>query len=131
MNYFSCSGRPGVACTKPHPDTLRQTFVFASSWICGILVRPVREASMHYISSSAWTSMDSTECASGHITPNFCFRIWCDMRVMLCIVVLSGREMSTHYFSCAGGPTAVCTKRVHGHVTSNLCFCILCDHRVT
>jgi hypothetical protein len=39
------------------------------------------EMSMHYLSCSGGTGMDSIKSAMGQVTPNFCFCIWSDLWV--------------------------------------------------
>jgi hypothetical protein len=82
-------------------------------------------------SCSGQTCTDSTTSALGHITPNTCFCIWCDLQVKLCIPVRPRRKISTHYFSCSGGPGAASIKSPLGHITLNLCFWIRWDLLVT
>jgi hypothetical protein len=92
-------------------------------------VRPGRETSTHYFSCSGGTGTDSTKCATGHDTPNLCFCIRWDLRVILGIPVRPGREMLMLYFSCSGGTGINSTKGALGHITLNLCLCVQRDLR--
>jgi hypothetical protein len=65
---------------------------------------------VHYFSCSGGSSMDFTNSVLGHVTPNLCFSIRCDLRVMYCILLHLEHEISTHYFACSRGPSAVSTK---------------------
>jgi hypothetical protein len=75
--------------------------------------------------------MDSIKSALGHITPNLCFYIRWDLRVMYGIPVHPARDTSMHYFSCLGGTSSDSTKSAPGHITPELCFCIRWDLWVT
>jgi hypothetical protein len=91
----------------------------------------VRETSTHYFSYSGGTGAVSLKSASGQVTSNLCFCIWCDMPVTYCISVHPGREMSMHYFSCSCGTGMDSTKSAMRYVMLNLCFCIWWDLWVT
>jgi hypothetical protein len=58
-----------------------------------------RETSTHYFSCSCGTDTNSTKSTLGHVTPNLCFSIRWDMRVMWCIPVHLGREMIMMFIS--------------------------------
>jgi hypothetical protein len=120
--YFSCTGGPGAVSTKNIIGSV------------GHIVHPCaygRKMSMHYFSCSCGTGTISIKSAPRHITPNLCFCIRCDLRVMYYILELSGHKMSIHYFSYSGGPGVVSIKSAPGHVTPNLCFCIRSDLQLT
>jgi hypothetical protein len=85
---------------------------------------------MYYFLCTGGTDSDSTKSALGHITMNLWFRIWWDLRVMQCILVLLRCEMSMHYFSCSGGTGTDSIKSALRHVMPNVCFCIRWDLRV-
>jgi hypothetical protein len=68
--------------------------------------------------------MDLRKSASGHLVPNLCFCILCDLRVTCGILVHPRRETSMHYFSCFGGTGTDSIKSALGHLMLNLCFCI-------
>jgi hypothetical protein len=85
---------------------------------------------MHYFSYSVSPGRVQEEVL-GHVTPNLCFCIPCDLEVTYRILVCLGCETSMHYFSFSGGPGAGLNRSVSGHVTPNLCFYILCDLEVT
>jgi hypothetical protein len=70
--------------------------------------------SMHNFSCSGGPSAVSTKSEQGHITPNLCFYIRCDLCATYCIFVSPGHETSIHNFSCSGGPGAVSTKKRAG-----------------
>jgi hypothetical protein len=63
-----------------------------------------------------------TRSVSGHVTPNLCFCILCDLEGTLCVLVRPGRETSMRYFSYLGGPMRVPQEAHHdmlgsvGHV---------------
>jgi hypothetical protein len=48
----------------------------------GHVVRSGRETSAHYFSCSGAPDADPTNRAPGHVTPNLCFSILCDIRLM-------------------------------------------------
>jgi hypothetical protein len=56
-------------------------------------VRPGRETSTHYFSSSGAPGALSIKTVPGHVTLNLSFCIQFDLWVMYCILVRSGREM--------------------------------------
>jgi hypothetical protein len=66
--------------------------------------------------------MDSTKSALGHVTPNVCFCIRWDLRVLQCILLHPRCETSTHYFLCMGGTGMDSTKIMSRHVMRNVCF---------
>jgi hypothetical protein len=82
-------------------------------------------------SCSSETGTDSTTSVAGHVTPNLCFCIQWDMRILYCILVRPGHETSMHYFSFLGGTGMDFINSAPGHVTPILCFFIWWDMRVT
>jgi hypothetical protein len=51
-----------------------------------------------------WACAGSTRSVPGHVTPNLCFCILCDLEVMQCVPGHPGHKMLTYYFSCSGWP---------------------------
>jgi hypothetical protein len=119
---------------KQCTGTLRRTYIFASSGICGSgsafwCVWAVKHR--HIIFNLSGTCIDSTKSALRHLTPSFCFCIRWNLRVTYCIPVHPSRATSMHYLSCSSGPGAVSIASVSGHVTPNSSFCIRWDLWVT
>jgi hypothetical protein len=52
---------------------VKLVFLHSMGYVCHIVVHPGRETSIHYFSCSCGTSVDSTNSAPGHVTPNLCF----------------------------------------------------------
>jgi hypothetical protein len=77
--------RQHILSTKSAPGHVTPNLCFRIRWDLRvtwcILVRPVRETSTNYFSSSGGTDMDFTKSTSGHVTPNLCFCIWRDLPI--------------------------------------------------
>jgi hypothetical protein len=77
---------------------------------------------MHYFSYSCGPGADPTKSTLGHVMPNICFCILCDMRVTYCILVLPEHKISMYYFSFSSEASAEPTKSAPGLVMLNMYF---------
>jgi hypothetical protein len=143
MHYFLCSGGTGTGSTKSTPGHVRPNLCFCIRWDMRVMecvpISPGHESSAHYFSCSAGqdtlhqtcvfpcsrgAGTDLTKRTLGHVTPNLCIYIRCDLWVTSCIPVSPGHETLMLYFSCSVGPGVICIKSAPRHITPNLCVCI-------
>jgi hypothetical protein len=100
MHYFFCSGGDWYGFHKKHIGTRYGELLFFHPVGCvGHIVHSsasVCETSTHYFLCLGGTSMDSTNCAPRHVTPNLCFCIWWVCR-------------SHSAFQCVRGTKCQCT----------------------
>jgi hypothetical protein len=76
--------------------------------------------SIHYLSCQGGPRADPIKSKPGHIAPNLCFCIWCDLQVTYCVLMHTGHHMSMHYFSCPHGPGAD-PKKVYRNTLHRTC----------